>query len=148
MLDDRQRAQAIFSDTALAEMETRNDPKARALRLEGISAADLTPRQRAQLRRIVDLYAGRMSERAQAHARRDIEQGGFNRLRFAWAGGTKVGDAHYYRVHGPTVLIEYDNQQTNANHIHTVWRDLRHDFGGDLLSAHYKAHKHTHGVRS
>jgi hypothetical protein len=44
-------------------------------------------------------------------------------------------------VHGPTVLIEYDNTQNNANHIHSVWRDLEHDFGGDLLRAHYAAHQ-------
>ena len=47
----------------------------------------------------------------------------------------------YYRVHGPTVLIEYDNTQNNANHIHSVWRDLERDFGGDLLRAHYEAHR-------
>jgi hypothetical protein len=77
------------------------------------------------------------------HARRDMEDGGFGELRFAWAGGTEVGQAHYYRIHGPTILVEYDNQQTNANHIHTVWRDLRHDFGGDLLAEHYQKHKHA-----
>jgi hypothetical protein len=143
MLDAGQRAKAIISSTAYSEIATRNDPTARALAVEGISAAELTTAQRAQLRKLVELYAGRLSASAQAHAQRDIEDGGFDRLRFAWAGGTRVGDAHYYRVHGPTVLVEYDNQQSNANHIHTVWRDLRHDFGGDLLSEHYKRHKHT-----
>ena len=48
---------------------------------------------------------------------------------------------------GPTILVEYDNQQTNANHIHTVWRDLRHDFGGDLLAEHYRKHKHAKPAR-
>ena len=57
------------------------------------------------------------------------------------------GQAHYYRIHGPTILIEYDNQQTNANHIHTVWRDLRHDFGGDLLAEHDRKHKHANSSR-
>ncbi|HKH94303.1 MAG TPA: DUF3500 domain-containing protein [Gemmatimonadaceae bacterium] len=147
MLDAAQRKVAIFSDTALAEIETRNDPKARALKTEGLRAADMTAKQRAQLRRLLDHYAGRVSATARAHAMRDIEDGGFGELRFAWAGGTEVGQAHYYRVHGPTVLVEYDNQQTNANHIHTVWRDLRHDFGGDLLAEHYKAHKHVHPAR-
>jgi hypothetical protein len=107
----------------------------------------MTPPQRAQLRRLVDHYAGRVSASARAHAMRDLEDGGFGELRFAWAGGTEVGQAHYYRVHGPTILVEYDNQQTNANHIHTVWRDLRHDFGGDLLTEHYKTHKHVHPKR-
>ena len=147
MLDARQRAVAIFSDTALVEIETRNDPKARALKSEGLRAADMTAPQRAQLRRLLDHYAGRVAAPARAHALRDVEEGGFGELRFAWAGGTEVGQAHYYRIHGPTILVEYDNQQTNANHIHTVWRDLRHDFGGDLLAEHYRKHKHAKPAR-
>ena len=143
MLDAKRRAVAVFSDTALVEIETRNDPKARALKFEGLRAADMTAPQRAQLRRLLDHYAGRVSAAARAHALRDVEEGGFGELRFAWAGGTEVGQAHYYRIHGPTILVEYDNQQTNANHIHTVWRDLRHDFGGDLLADHYRKHKHA-----
>ena len=142
MLDTSRRRVAIFSNTAYAEIETRNDPRARALKAEGLRAADMTPAQRAQLRRIVDHYAGRVTAAARAHAMRDLEEGGFDELRFAWAGGTEVGQAHYYRVHGPTILIEYDNQQNDANHIHTVWRDLRHDFGGDLLAEHYRKHQH------
>ena len=57
---------------------------------------------------------------------------------FAWAGGTKPGDPHYYRVQTPTFLIEYDDTQDNANHIHSVWRDFNGDFGVDLLKAHYE----------
>jgi hypothetical protein len=144
MLDESRRRVAVFSDTAFVEIETRNDPKARSLRSEGLRAADMTEAQRAQLRTLIGVYANRMSAAARTHAMRDIEEGGFGDLRFAWAGGTAVGDAHYYRIHGPTILIEYDNQQTNANHIHTVWRDLRHDFGGDLLADHYKKHSHPH----
>jgi hypothetical protein len=143
MLDAKQRAVAVFSDTALVEIETRNDPKARSLKTEGLRAADMTAPQRAQLRRLVEHYAGRVSAASRDHALRDVDDGGFGKLRFAWAGGTEVGQAHYYRIHGPTILIEYDNQQTNANHIHTVWRDLRHDFGGDLLAEHYRKHKHA-----
>ena len=55
---------------------------------------------------------------------------------FAWAGSTKPGERHYYRLTGPTFLAEYDNTQDNANHIHAVWRDLDRDFGADLLRAH------------
>jgi hypothetical protein len=143
MLDERRRRTAVFSDTAFVEIETRNDPKARALGTEGLRASEMSEPERAQLRRLIEVYAGRMSAPARAHAMRDLEDGGFGELRFAWAGATEVGKAHYYRVHGPTILIEYDNQQSNANHIHTVWRDLRHDFGGDLLGDHYRKHKHS-----
>ena len=147
MLDDARRKTAIFSDTAYVEIETRNDPKAKSLKAEGLRAADMTSAQRSQLRRLVEHYAGRVTAAARAHAMRDLEDGGFGELRFAWAGSTEVGKAHYYRVHGPTILIEYDNQQNNANHIHTVWRDLRHDFGGDLLAEHYRKHQHAKPAR-
>ena len=74
----------------------------------------------------------------------DIEKAGFNNLRFAWAGdkATGVGHPHYYRIQGPTILIEYDNTQNNANHVHTVIRDLKNDFGGDELIVHYRSEKH------
>ena len=71
-----------------------------------------------------------------------IDSAGFDNLRFAWAGSDAVGRAHYYRIHGPTVLVEYDNTQNDANHIHSVWRDLQNDFGGDLLRQHYARHAH------
>ena len=60
-------------------------------------------------------------------------------MQFAWAGGLKPGDPHYYRLTGPTFIVEYDNTQNNANHIHTVWRDLQNDFGEDILKKHYDA---------
>ena len=61
-----------------------------------------------------------------------------NNLYFVWAGGENKGEPHYYRVSGPDFLIEYDNTQNNANHIHSVWRDLTGDFGADLLKEHYE----------
>jgi hypothetical protein len=61
---------------------------------------------------------------------------------FAWAGGTNPGDPHYYRIQTSAFLIEFDDTQDNANHIHSVWRDLRNDFGGDLLRAHYETGHH------
>jgi hypothetical protein len=64
-------------------------------------------------------------------------------LTFAWAGAEERGQAHYYAVKGPTFLIEYDNTQNHANHIHSVWRDLTHDWDEDVLADHYA---HAHGV--
>ena len=63
---------------------------------------------------------------------------------FAWAGGIKPGDPHYYRVQTPSFLIEFDDTQDNANHIHSVWRDFNGDFGGDLLKAHYENSHQDH----
>ena len=67
-----------------------------------------------------------------------VEKEGKKHIHFAWAGARERKRPHYYRVHGPSFLIEYDNTQNNANHIHSVWRDLRDDWGEDLLRNHYK----------
>jgi hypothetical protein len=75
---------------------------------------------------------------------REIEEAGLSNLRFAWAGEQEPGVGHpnYYRIQGPTIIIEYDNTQNNANHVHTVLRDLKNDFGGDELLEHYRNSKH------
>lgn len=142
-LSAEQRARAIVSDTTYGEMRTRNDPKARALPEEGIAAAELTDVQRTTLRQLLTVYSNRMSPASARAQWQRIEQAGFGNLHFVWAGSSVVGKAHYYRIHGPTVLVEYDNSQNNANHSHTVWRDLEHDFGGDMLRAHYLKHQHS-----
>jgi hypothetical protein len=67
-----------------------------------------------------------------------IDKAGLDSLRFAWLGSTTKGERHYYRIQGPTFLVEYDNTQNNANHIHCVWRDFNGDFGRDLLAEHYR----------
>jgi len=66
----------------------------------------------------------------------------FDQIRFGWAGGLKFGEPHYYRIQGKTFLIELDNTQANANHVHTVWRDFQGDYGVDLLKEHYNNVKH------
>jgi hypothetical protein len=66
----------------------------------------------------------------------------FNKISFGWAGSTKSGEPHYYRIQGKTFLIELDNTQSNANHVHTVWRDFNGDYGIDLLKEHYKNSNH------
>jgi hypothetical protein len=71
-----------------------------------------------------------------------IRKAGDDQIHFAWAGGLEVGQPHYYRIQGPAFLMEYDNTQNNANHVHTVWRDLQNDFGGDLLREHYEQTPH------
>jgi hypothetical protein len=96
---------------------------------------------------LIGLYANRLRTELAAHDLERITSAGVQRIRFAWAGATESGKPHYYRIHGPTFLIEYDDTQNEANHIHTVWRDLEHDFGEDLLREHYEQHAHdpAHG---
>ena len=66
-----------------------------------------------------------------------IKAAGLEKIRFGWAGGTKPGDAYYYRIQGPTFLMEAANTQNDANHLHATWRDFTGDFGHDLLGEHF-----------
>ena len=80
-----------------------------------------------------------------AKARRAaINEAGFGKVAFGWAGSENRGEGHYYRIQGPSFLIEYDNVQGGANHIHAVWRDFEGDFGRDLLGEHYGKGDHSH----
>ena len=100
-------------------------------------AAENDRRTKESLHELLKSYAVRhRAEVAEADLKK-IEDAGFDKVHFAWAGGVEVGQPHYYRVQGPTFLLEYDDTQNNANHIHTVWRDLENDFGDDVLRRHY-----------
>jgi hypothetical protein len=140
MLPKTRRSRAMLADDAFPDIITRNDSKVRSLKIEGLAAGDMSQPEQAQLRKLLHVYSGRMTESAAREQLERIERTGFEKLHFGWAGSLEPGKPHYYRVHGPTVLIEYDNTQNNANHIHSVWRDLERDFGGDMLRAHYQAH--------
>lgn len=142
MLDPGQRARATVAPQAFGDILTRNDPVVGPMAFAGLPAAEMTVAQQRQLRRLLELYAGRMADSAASRQLQRIDQAGFGRLHFAWAGAHQPRQPHYYRIHGPTVLVEYDNAQSNANHIHTVWRDLENDFGGDLLRRHYSRQPH------
>jgi hypothetical protein len=141
MLPQERRTRAMLAADAFPDIITRNDPKVRSLNIEGLAARDMSQPEQTQLRKLLQLYADRMTESAAREQLERIERAGFDKLHFGWAGSLEPGKPHYYRVHGPTVLIEYDNTQNNANHIHSVWRDLERDFGGDLLRAHYEQHR-------
>ena len=109
----------------------------------GVPAADLGAPQRERLERLVEEYALNMRAEVVDEELRRLRAAGLERLHFAWAGSLERGQAHYYRIHGPTVLIELDNTQNDANHVHSVWHEPRNDFGADLLRAHYQ-HGHRH----
>ena len=110
----------------------------------GLPLADMTGDQRSLALRLVEEYARNMrAELADGELSR-LREAGIEALHFGWAGSLEPGKGHYYRLHGPTLLIEYDNSQNDANHIHSVWHDPRNDFGLDLLRAHYQKHRHRH----
>ena len=142
MLDPQQRARATISAQTFGDIVTQSDPTVKPMTFAGLPAAEMTVGQQRQLRRLLEVYAGRMADSSAGRQLQRINDAGFERLHFAWAGAHQPRQPHYYRIHGPTVLVEYDNSQGSANHIHTVWRDLENDFGGDLLRKHYARQPH------
>ena len=144
MLNPEQRAMAVIATEAPRDIITGNDREARLASFEGIPASRLTDEQRRMLMAVIGEYVGNMdAEAAHAWMTRIRDEIPPSDLYFAWAGSPEPGEGHYYRVHAPQFLIEYDNTQGNANHVHSVWRDLENDFGGDALRRHYEGgHEH------
>ena len=136
MLDASQRAKAVISNAAPREILTRNNNRINPLSPGGIPASELQPRQREMLMRIIDAYTSVMAPDLAADRMAALTKGGLEKISFAWAGALEPGRGTYYRVQGPTFLIEYDNTQNNANHVHSVWRDFNGDWGRDLLRDH------------
>ena len=138
-LTAEQKKIAIVSQDAPGEILTAADRKA-ALKGQpsGIPASQLTPQQRELFQNLLDEYCNNVPEQLAQIREEQVKKAGGN-LYFAWAGGVNVGDPHYYRIQAPAFLIEYDDTQNGANHIHTVWRDLEGDFGLDLLKEHYQS---------
>jgi len=136
-LDEQQRPQAIVSATAPGDILTRNDRMAKPPTPGGVGFAALTPAQQAKFKELVAVYANRLRPELAEGELKKIADTGWQRLSFAWAGGVEPGEGHYYRIQSPDFVIEYDNTQNHANHIHTVWRVFEGDFGRDLLHEHY-----------
>ena len=145
-LDPARRKRAIFASTAPSEIVTGDDRRVDPLAPAGIPARELTAPQRAVLVRLLDEYLARMPEDVAALRRASIVRDGVPDVAFAWAGGVEPGQPHYYRIQGPSFVVEYDDTQNGANHIHTVYRDLERDFGGDALAAHYRSDRHDRMV--
>ena len=143
-LDDEQRDMAIIASEAPRDIITGNDREARLEGFEGIPASRLDDAQRDLLFGVIAEYVGNMeSESARAWTARIGTEVALDDIWFAWAGSVEAGEGHYYRIHSPAFLIEYDNTQNDANHVHSVWRDLENDFGGDALARHYEGgHPH------
>jgi hypothetical protein len=107
---------------------------------KGIAAAALSQWQLDELSALVGAFARRLPDEVAGVQMHDLERAGFDNLTFAWAGSISPGQRHYFRVQGPTLLIEHDNTQGNGNHIHSAWRNPADDFGDDVLATHYRLH--------
>jgi hypothetical protein len=143
MLDEAQRRTAIVDPRPYGDLVTRAADKVAPLELRGLAARAMTETQRAQLRRLIDVYAGNFEPALRAARLARVDEGDTGSIRFAWAGPTERNRPHYYRIQGPKFLIEYDSSQNDGNHIHTVWRDFDGDFGRDLLREHHAAARGT-----
>ena len=143
-LTEAQLTQAILAKKAFGNILTGNSRRASLDKMDGLPYADMTASQQRQFLDLLKLYVGRYRITLAKQQMDRIEKAGLNQLRFAWAGDTTSNNSvgYYYRIHGPMLLIEYDNTQNNANHVHTVVRDLTNDFGDDLLREHYERGKH------
>jgi hypothetical protein len=126
-----------FSDTAPHEMFTLAERRATPLEPKGISYRDMTAAQQKMFLTLLDVYVKNYAFGFSSRLMKKIQDAGIENLHFAWAGSLQPGAGHYYRIQGPMLLIEYDNTQNNANHIHTAVRDLTDDFAYDVLKEHY-----------
>ncbi|MBL0741873.1 DUF3500 domain-containing protein [Chryseolinea lacunae] len=141
-LSDPQRKDAIIAAEALPEIVSSDKRKAAALDPRGLSYGSMTEQQKNILLKLLDLYVKNYELGFASKLMAKIKKAGIENLSFAWAGSLQPGVGHYYRIQGPMLLIEYDNTQNNANHVHTVVRDLTNDFGEDILREHY-AREHS-----
>lgn len=136
-LSAEQRRQAILSDIAPPDLITSNKREAAILEDRGIAYRTLNREQQGILLALIREHASVQRPELARQRLEAIRKAGLDTIRFAWMGGLEKGQGHYYRVQGKTFLIEYDNTQNDANHIHTVWRDFKGDFGRDFLAEHY-----------
>lgn len=141
-LSPDQQAKAVIGSQAPGDIVTGNARKAAIQAKAGIRFSDLDKKQKEVLLQLVKVYVESQNEQ---EAKRRMGRVDRDSLVFAWMGSTKPGRGHYYRIQGSKFLIEYDNTQNDANHIHSVWRDFDGDFGEDVLAEHYRvAHQDRH----
>jgi hypothetical protein len=162
-LDDAQRACAILSPVAPRDIVLANSPTVphtaqaddgvptsdpeSAVRYtptpQGLAAEEMREAQREILMTLIGEYIHRMPDEVAEIEAAELNQHRLGGIHFAWAGSLERRQGHYYRIQGPRLLVEYDNTQNDANHIHSVWRDPANDFGAHLLAEHYaRSHRH------
>jgi hypothetical protein len=144
-LSDEQRQKAIvLENQPPKDILTSAAKKVDPLKPDGLARAAMDDAQKKMLDALIDEYIGTHRASLAAQDMKKIQAAGIDKVTFAWAGSLELGKAHYYRVQGPTFLIEYDNTQDGANHAHSIWRDFDGDFGRDLLRDHHRSAHHSH----
>lgn len=142
-LTPEQQALATIGDVAPNDVFTGNQVEVAMLEDKGIAYSALTDQQKQDFIALIEVQANIQQPEVAAQRLARIQKAGLDDVKFAWMGGMEKGQGHYYRLQGKTFIVEYDNTQNNANHVHAAWRDFHGDFGRDLLKEHYAAdHKH------
>ena len=139
-LNAEQRTVAVVDEKAPADIITKADRKARRLEPLGLAASEMNKKQFTQLWTLIEEYLRNYRLDLAEEGLKHLEGLDLKMIHFAWAGSLESGKGHYYRIQAPDFLIEYDNTQNGANHVHCVVRDLKRDFGEDLLRQHYEQH--------
>jgi hypothetical protein len=141
-LDAAQQKTAIIDAKAPNDILTTNSREAAIQEDRGLAYALMNAAQKALLVKLIEANAEAQPEGVARERLAKLRAAGLDKVKFAWMGPAEKGHGHYYRVQGPTFLIEFDNTQNDANHIHLVWRDFKGDWGRDLLAEHYKTSQH------
>ncbi len=141
-LPDDQRKKAIFLEESPNDIYTTNKASVTPLEDLGLSYGEMSTAHKKMVDAIIEEFIDAMPDEVGKRRRAELRDAGYLNIKFAWAGSTEMGAGHYYRLQGPTFLIEVDNTQNDANHIHCVWRDFNGDFGRDLIAEHRKASQH------
>jgi hypothetical protein len=140
--DRAQVKMAIVDAVAPRDIVSAAARRAAMLEDRGIAYTSLHASQAEALRSLLEEHASAQAPALALERMKKVRDAGLDSVKFAWMGGLEKGQGHYYRIQGPSFLVEYDNTQNNANHIHTVWRDFAGDFGLDLLEEHYRQSRH------
>jgi hypothetical protein len=141
-LTDPQRRNAIIADRSFGEIVASPQRERDLGQPRGLELGQMDGAQRALVEALMGRFLGTLAPDLAAAQKKRVMDQGLAAFRFAWAGSLTPGQAHYFRIHGPTTVIEHDNTQNGANHIHAVWRDLSADFGRDALADHYRRQLH------
>ena len=131
-LDDTQRARAVIDTRSYGDIVSGTPARLDPLKPEGLRASEMNDAQRALLQALIATFAESVADDLRDARLARARAGGPETLSFAWAGATVRGKQFYYRIQGAQFLIEFDASQDGGNHIHTVWRDFRQDFGAAL----------------
>jgi hypothetical protein len=148
----RQLAGALDTDAtkrsqAIVPNQSRDTPETTTVMppgTRGLLASAMSQNEQDMLRTLIAEYANNLAPELAAERLSRIEDSKLDEVSFLWSGSLMSGQAHYYRVQGPTFLIEYVNEQNNANHIHSAWRDFNGDYGRDLIQEHMQTYPHGH----